>query len=1063
MRTALAVLLLAAPSWAVMPGREAKSDAKRFGLDKPPAVSDAGGAAREAREVDAFNRSHRGRWNLRFGPMGVGPGADSGARLSVKEAAEAFLRERGPGLGLDPGQLRLQLSRTNAGVHHLLFEQVVEGVPVEFSSVKVHLEESGALQGYSSSFKRVAGVSPVPLVSEAAAAAVVAGDLGSRPPDGGRLVFFPPPSGGAVRLAWKFRSQSGGSWVYYVDARDASVLLRYDDLRHQASCVSSGTVRGLVYDIDPSKQAGAISRPMRNQRVFVQNASTSALTDANGFFCSQTAGKIFTQLQGPFAAVANWNGSAAHYDNGGAVWTTFATPLQSAHPYAPDSVAIATINAPAVNPPPLKVLPVFATLDVGEVSLENNDLSILDNDQVQILDADGQAVATYIGNRSNIRGTAVPGAQVRVRLKSNASGNRNGYTISVSSYLSFPAASQFNVTNNLTSTFTWAGEHTIDGTLDEINLFYHINQMHDYFKNGPNAAGAAKIDKPVPVMARAGPGLANAYYDPVHGNLAFGDFNSVFAQDATVIHHEYVHFVVDQIFPIVNFGQHGAISEAISDYFSATSLDLPSIGGFTGRAFGSGSLRELDCSANPPCQLFPANWSGAIHEDSRMVSQALWELRAGLITTLGAANGKACADGLTFNALFYYPDSFADLLRAMLAVSARSATAVPVCGANNTHDGLIQARFSNHGIVIPAGDEDVYEPNDGIVSATDISTATSVRGRIFPNADQDYFAFGAGVGRLGFTLHLPPHPAGNGSYFAYSLTLVDRTFAVVAQGEPLLDVNPTLGGNCPETDCLTSRPTVSLTYDNASAGQFFLLVSAPPGDESAVSNTNSARFYSLSASLPTGGSSAGIVSASFDRDTINFSVNVATFVSGQLYSFNHARLRDHALNVIPQTETNTASPWLTMLSSVSTLGRVTGQVRLTPGFDARFPGVGNVYLEVFGQNSLGHVQSLGFSNSLPLTGSGSSIKAFNNLFNPALGEKATVRWETQGAGRIALRLYTVAGQHVMTLLDEDRPAGKGAVDWYGVNGNGLRVASGVYVLHVEGPGLDDTLKFVVVK
>lgn len=1061
MRSLLAALLLAAPASAVMPGRDAKRDARRFGLDRVAPAADPGDPGREAREVDAFNRAHRGRWNLKFGPMGVGPGGDAGARLTAKEAADAFLRERGPGLGLMPDQLRLALARTNAGAHHLLFEQIVDGVPVEFASVKVHLEESGALLGYSSSFRKVRDVSPVPAVGEAAAAAVVAGELGGGPPQGGRLVFVPPPSGGPVRLAWKFRSASGGSWVYYVDARDGAVLLRYDDLRRQASCVSSGTVRGMVYDIDPGRQGPAVSRPLRNQRVYVQNASTSALTDAAGFFCSQTAGKIFTQLSGPFATVSNWNGAAAHYDNGGAVWTTFATPLQSAHPYAANSVSVATINAPGGA---LKVMPVFATLDVGEVVLEDIDLSITDNDQVQILDASDNLVATYIGQRSNIRGAAVPGSQARVRLKSNAAGNRNGYTISVSSYLSFPTGSPFNVSDNLTSTFTWGTGHTLDATLDEVNLFYHVNQMHDYFRNGPNASGAAGIDKPVAVMARAGPSLANAYYDPVQGNLTFGDLNSVFALDATVVHHEYSHFVVDQVMPIVNFGQHGAISEAVADYFSASSLELPSIGGFVGSQFsGEGSLRELDCAAKPPCRLFPAHWTGAIHDDSRMVSQALWELRAGLITTLGAANGKACADGLAFNALFYYPDSFADLLRALLAVSARSAAAVPVCGANNTHDGLIQARFSNHGIVIPAGDQDVYEPNDGIASATDLSTAASVSARIYPNADQDYYGFGAGPGRLTLTLTLPENPAAPGNYFAYAMTLVDRTFAVVAQGEPVLDVNPTLGGNCPESQCMTSRKTVTLAYDNPSAGQFFLLVSAPPGDESAVSNSNSALFYQLSASLPTAASQAGIVSASFDRDTISFAVNVATFPSGQPYSFDHARLRDHALGVIPDTETNGAAPWLTMLSSVAARGQITGQVRLTSGFASRFPAVGNVYLEVFGVSPLGHVQSLGFSNTLPLTANATSVKAFNNLFNPARGEKATVRWETQGAGRVSLRLYTVAGQHLLTLFDEDRPAGRGSADWYGVNAEGRRVASGVYILHAEGPGLDDTVKFVVVK
>lgn len=1058
MRLLLAVLVLAAPAGAVLPSKKAQDDARRFGLTAP-AASEPGDPGREAREVEAFNRSHRGRWNLRFGPMGVGPGSAPSARLSAKEAADAFLAERGPGLGFRADQLRLALARTNAGAHHLLFEQVVEGVPVEFSSVKVHLEESGALLGYSSSFKKVAGVSPVPSVSEAAAAAAVAADLGAPAPEGGRLVFFPPPAGGPVRLAWKFRSSAGGSWVYYVDARDGRVLLRYDDLRHQA-CVSSGTVRGMVYDIDPARQASALSRPMRHQNVFVLDASTSVKTDSNGFFCSQTAGKIFTQLQGPFITVSNWNGPAAHYDNGGALWTTFATPIQSAHPYAADAVHIATINAPAGA---LKVMPVFASLDVGEAVLEDNDLAINDNDQVQILDASGYPVATYIGQHTGLKGAAVTGTQVRVRLKSNASGNRNGYTISVSSYLAWSGSSAQSTPANQTATFTWSGTHTQDATLDEVNLFYQLNLMHDYFRSGPNASNAAPIDRPLPVMARAGPNLANAYYDPVQGNLTFGDFNSSFALDATVVRHEYTHFVVDQIMPIVNFGQHGAISEAIADYFSASSLDLASIGTFTGQQFGSGSLRELDCATNPPCQLFPTHWSGGIHEDSRMVSQSLWELRKGLITALGAANGKACADGLVFSSLFYYPDSFADLHRAVLAVSARSATAVPVCGLNNTHDGLIQASFVTHGISIPTGDQDVYEPNDGVASATDLSSAAVVSARIYPEADQDYYAFGAGPGRITVTLRLPENTAAPGNYLAYAMTLLDRTFAVVAQGNPLLDINPTLGGNCPESSCMSSQQTVTLTYDNPTGGQFFLLVSAPPGDESSVSRNNSTLFYSLSASVPTAASAAGIVTAQFDRDVIDFSVKVATFNSGQPYSFNHARLRDHALSPLPGTETNVASPWLTMVSSVSTSGRITGTVRLASGFASRFPAVGNAHLEVFGVNPLGHVQSLGFSNALSLTGTGASVKAFNNLFNPARGEKATVRWETSGAGRTTLKLFTVAGQHVMTLLDEDRPSGRGSVDWHGVNGGGQRVASGVYVLHIAAPGLDETVKFVVVK
>ncbi|MBI2363376.1 MAG: T9SS type A sorting domain-containing protein, partial [Elusimicrobia bacterium] len=510
-------------------------------------------------------------------------------------------------------------------------------------------------------------------------------------------------------------------------------------------------------------------------------------------------------------------------------------------------------------------------------------------------------------------------------------------------------------------------------------------------------------------------------------------------------------------------GQFGAISEALADYFAASSLDLSTIGGYTAATFGHGSLRELDCPARTACVLYPTNWSGTIHEDSRMVSQALWAIRQGMVTTLGAANGKKCADRLTFGALFYYPDSFADFERAMLALSARSAAAVPACGANSSQNGLIQARFADHGITTGTGDLDAYEPNDGMASAVDITTASAVVGRVYPAGDLDYFALGAGPGRMTLSLTLPESASSPGSYSALALTLIDRSFNVVATQVATLDVNPTLGGNCPESNCLSSRRTVTLNYDNPAANQFYLLVSAPQGDESAVSNNSSTRFYSLSASYPRGPVAAGIVAASFDRDSIDFSVVVSTFVRDQAYHFSYAQLRDHNHAVLAGTRTDEVSPYLTLTSSSSAAGLVTGRVRLANSFTARYPAVGTVHLEVFGVSLLGHTQTLGESTALALTAAGTSMTAYNNLFNPAVGEKATIKWETQGAGHVRLRLFTIAGQQVATLLDEDRPAGKGAVDWAGVNSVGQRVASGVYLLHIEAPGLEETKKIVVVK
>ncbi|MBI3297522.1 MAG: hypothetical protein HYZ75_05130 [Elusimicrobia bacterium] len=1062
MRALALLLAFAAPAGAVMRGPHADTDARRFGLDQPQTAPAVAAPARLNGEIDAFNRSHRGRWNMRFGLQGVGPQGTTEARLTAKEAGELFLRERGLSLGLRPEQLRLAMARTQGGMHHLLFEQIVDGVPVELSSVKVHLDESGAVIGLNSSFKRNVRGSPVPVLGVAQAAASVAADLGAAPPAEGRLVWFPPPAGGSPALAWKFRSEAGGSWVYYIDARDGRVLLRYNDLRFQA-CVTSGTIRAMVHDIDPNRQTVqgvAESRPIKNQRVFIGDANNSVLTDANGQFCSAVNGKIFTQLQGPFVSISNWNGAAAHYDNGGGVWTTFSTPLQSDHPYAANATVISTINAPAGA---VKVMPVFAAMDVGSFDLADGDLVITDNDQLAILDSAGNSVATYIGNRTGLRGAAVPGNQLRLRLKTNATGARNGFSISVSSYLTL--TNNPFLANNQTATFTWNTTQTLDGTLDEPNLFYQLNLMHDYFRNGPNAGGEAPIDKVVPVMARAGPNLANAFYDPLHQNLTIGDVASGFALDATVVRHEYTHFVVDQIYPVINFGQHGAISEALADYFSASSLNLSTIGSFTGAQFGHGSLRELDCPTKAACTLFPTNWTGVIHEDSRMISQTLWSIRGDLMAlpVPGAVNGKACADGLVFGAMFFYPDSFADFELAMKTMAERAAAAVPACGGA-VDAGLIENRFSNHGINIAAGDQDVYEPNDGIASATDITTAAVVNGRIFPNADQDFYALGAAAGPMAITLSLPEVAGLPGVYTVYAMTLIDRTFNVVATKQPPIDINPTLSGNCPDSDCQTSAGQLVLNYDNPSANQFYLLVSAAPGDEGAITNTNSTRFYSLSAVYPrVGPAAAGIVSAQFDRDTIDFSVSVSTFVTGQAYQFTHARLRDHTQAPLSGTETNSVAPFLTLISSTSTQGRITGRVRLAPGFTARYPSAGTVHLEIFAVTPLGHSQSMGFSNAIALTASGTSLTAFNNLFNPARGEKATIKWETQASGRILLRLFTVAGQHVLTLLDEERPAGKGAIDWPGVNSIGQRVASGVYILHIDAPDLDETKKIVVVK
>ena len=89
---------------------------------------------------------------------------------------------------------------------------------------------------------------------------------------------------------------------------------------------------------------------------------------------------------------------------------------------------------------------------------------------------------------------------------------------------------------------------------------------------------------------------------------------------------------------------------------------------------------------------------------------------------------------------------------------------------------------------------------------------------------------------------------------------------------------------------------------------------------------------------------------------------------------------------------------------------------------------------------------------------------FNNLFNPLLNQVTTVKYEVQLPGRVRLQLFSKTGALVATLFDGVVTAGKGSVDWNGRNLAGHVVASGVYLLRLEGPGgAQTTRKVVVVK
>ncbi len=70
---------------------------------------------------------------------------------------------------------------------------------------------------------------------------------------------------------------------------------------------------------------------------------------------------------------------------------------------------------------------------------------------------------------------------------------------------------------------------------------------------------------------------------------------------------------------------------------------------------------------------------------------------------------------------------------------------------------------------------------------------------------------------------------------------------------------------------------------------------------------------------------------------------------------------------------------------------------------------------------------------------------YPNPFNPT----TTIRFGLPTASSVSLRLYDALGREVVTLLNEERPAGYVQVVWSGTNNSGMRVASGIYFYRME--------------
>ena len=86
----------------------------------------------------------------------------------------------------------------------------------------------------------------------------------------------------------------------------------------------------------------------------------------------------------------------------------------------------------------------------------------------------------------------------------------------------------------------------------------------------------------------------------------------------------------------------------------------------------------------------------------------------------------------------------------------------------------------------------------------------------------------------------------------------------------------------------------------------------------------------------------------------------------------------------------------------------------------------------------------------------------DNYPNP-FNNSTSIRYEISSPGRVKIEIYNLLGQRVVTLVDEYRPIGRYATEWYGKNEDNQTVSSGIYFYTMKAGDFVQTKRMVFLK
>lgn len=1094
-------------------------DARRFAVVKTDSAEPVKLEAAALEKLEKFNKKTSSTWNIRMNGETKKPRSLVGGKNlrvgSGDKNALKFIKSNKDFLGVNEKELKLLRKPLKSAVGtHYYFRQYYKDLPVENAYVKVNVDKNGALLNYQSTYIPNLDIDVKESVSASSAAAIAAQDAGGKALNSPEKVLYVTPGTAQARLAWKTLVQGGenapAKWDYYVDAQTGDVLNRISKIFYASKNAEFSININPVYPKAPGISTQTL--PLSDMYVysFDGGGTPQAPKTTSAAGGVSTSGRMWATFSGPYFTVTNEASLTKYYIEKGSD-ETFAEDWKE---FAKGSTW-STYNACEDGGYyPVFSYPLIKNFNIGKM---NSSGDIEDKKFLFLGSAlpSERVLGAYIGRFTSLNGPLIANYSTSQMMKISA--YPSDYTPGASDY-SITSFNKLCVPTSAPSRYadSSAGDLQVSLANDNVPVpeavaFYNLNAMRDYFVG--LAGSSFDLSGHMPVMVNASgskysshdDGMQNAFYDldadlilvgQGRYDVSKGQYIN-FALESAIVRHEYVHAVVNKIWPIIYFDEGAAISEAVSDYFALSSLKNGSgvpytsiIGAYVAGSSGEGMARNLDGSDVYSAEKWIANGAPmGQHANSKFLSQALWRLRINSNTSV--ANN---ADKLVWNALMFFPDSLLEFRDAM--ISAAGALGVSV--------SEVESAFDAHGITydnIITAQGDIYEPNNGPTAAADIDVASisskQLSATINPASDMDYYSISLPEGEFKAVLTMPK--VREGRYIPLGMLLLDADMQTAVDLVRPSDVPDDQQGN---TGITTNLETITLTFNapsllNGNTGRYILGVyklsnGYYPSDVAADTGAYKLNFTFAQ------GSNVGNVEVQLDDfedgRQISFSVPLATTkdsgLSGTLSSlglsewapsyyefFHSARLLDSDMNPIAGANTVDAN-YLDIPRSISLSNNVmSGKVTLQNGFSSL--GYNMVYLQVFGKlrsNKANQdaansdyredygVVSLGISNPIVTASTtGEEVYIRDSVFNPAKGGKVKLEIVPKSDGKLKAQIFTVDGLLVKTIKDGDVQQGITQVlEWDGRNGAGKIVASSVYLLRVDGAGIDRKLKKIVV-